>query len=355
MSTISTVSPSIDTTAGSNRPRAQAASAGTGQAAPATSGARADQVQLQGQVNPYEGFSSEARRVQVDAWRKGPNDSIERILRNQGYTPQEIYRRDASGKTLIQRVADANGLKDPNLIRPGGKGLLVPVRGEAAPPQPRQQRPAARPQTRPAEPPKPEVPRVEAPKIEVPKLEIPKIEPPKIEIPKIEPPKIEPPKVEAPRVEAPRVEAPRVETPAVDANLREQESAEVGLLLQGVKDGKFTRPEFQALNATANQYTELRAQYARDGFKPEQVRELSQIQHQYGAMYQRFQADDKVKIRFQGGDRNDPQARFRAEQNEQGGRYYDQFRDQRIDEVAFRALLLEQRAKSSELGVQGQR
>ena len=139
------------------------------------------------------------------------------------------------------------------------------------------------------------------------------------------------------------------------ANLREQESAEVGLLLQGVKDGKFPRPEFQALNATANQYTELRAQYARDGFKPEQVRELSQIQHQYGAMYQRFQADDKVKIRFQGGDRNDPQARFRAEQNEQGGRYYDQFRDQRIDEVAFRALLLEQRAKSSELGVQGQR
>ena len=351
MSTITSVSQNIEGTSGPQRPRAQATNVNTGanQPAPRAAG-RADQVQLQAQVNPYEGFSSESRRVQVDAWRKGPNDSIERILRNQGYTPQDIYRRDASGKTLIQRVAEANGLKDPNLIRPGGKGLLVPVKGENAAPAPAPRQQPARRRT--------ETPRPEAPKVEAPKVEAPKVEPPKIEIPKIEPPKIEIPKIEPPKIEPPKVETPRVETPEANANpgtVREQESAEVGLLLKGVKDGKFTRTEFQALNATANQYTELRTQYARDGFKPDQVRELSQIQHQYGAMYQRFQVDDKARIRFEGADRNDPDARFRAEQNEQGGRYYDRFRDQQIDETAFRALLLEQRQKATQLGIQGQK
>jgi hypothetical protein len=344
-----------------------------------------DQVQLNNPVNPYEGFASETARVSVDRWKKGPNDSIEHILRNQGYSAQDIYRRDASGKTLIQRVADANGLKDPNLIRPGKKGLLVPVKGEkpevakpeaakpeAAKPeatQPEAAKPeatqpeAAKPEATQPEAAQPEAAQPEAaqpeavkPEAESQEAEKPKkgrrrfwIFGPRIEE-KPEPVKAEPAVVQAPAAETPPVEAQQAQA-AVDPQLAEAESAEVGLLLQGVKDQKFTRNEFQALNSTANQYTELRAQYARDGFKPEQVRELSQVQQQYGQMYARFLADDKAKVTFSGAQSADPTARFRAQQNEEGGQVYDQFVAQQLDEATVKARLLAQRHQASNLGV----
>ncbi|MBT9588144.1 hypothetical protein IV102_32705, partial [bacterium] len=166
---------------------------------------------------------------------------------------------------------------------------------------------------------------------------------------KPEPAKSEP----AVQPQAPPSEANQTQ-PVLDPELAEKESAEVGLLLQGVKDQKFTRNEFQALNSTANQYTELRAQYARDGFKPEQVRELGQVQQQYGQMYARFLADDKAKITFSGATSNDPAAQFRAQQNEAGGQAYDQFVGQQIDEAAIKDRLLAQRHNASTLGVKPQ-
>ncbi|MBT9584888.1 hypothetical protein IV102_16205, partial [bacterium] len=126
-------------------------------ARPATA-ARADQVQLNNPVNPYEGFANETTRVSVDRWKKGPNDSIEHILLQQGYSAQDIYRRDSNGRTLIERVAQANGLKDPNLIRPGKKGLLVPVKGDKPKPE------AAKPEAAKPEAAKPEAAKPEAAK-----------------------------------------------------------------------------------------------------------------------------------------------------------------------------------------------
>lgn len=365
--------------------------------------ARADQVQLQGQVNPYQGFADETARVTVDRWRKGPNDSIERILLNQGYSQQDIYRKDSQGRTLIQRVAEANGLKDPNLIRPGRPGLIVPVKAKKPEAQPQAQpqtqpevkpevqtqpqaqpevKPEPQPQTRPDLKPEPQTQTQPQPQPEVkpenhpqPQTQTqPEVKPEEVPAenkpaeaqeperrgrrrfwlfgPRIKPkPRQEEPQNEPTGQAQPEQPVTPVQmTPEEQRELAEKENAEVGLLLDGVKQQKFTRPEFQALNATANQYTELRAQYAKEGFKPEQMRELAQVQQQYGAMYQRFLADDKAKVTFSGGGRN-AAARFRNQQNEEGGELYDQFTAQQIDEATIRARLLAQRNNASNLGV----
>lgn len=342
----------------------QTAPAGRPAAAPQT-----DKVQLANNVNPYEGFADEVASVTVDRWKKGPNDSIEHILRNQGYSSNDIYRKDKNGQTLIQRVAAANGLKDPNLIRPGQKGLKVPVKAVKADPKPAQvETPKPAVVTPPAEP------EVEAPKVEAPKVEQPAVEP-QPEAPKTEQPAAEEPaapvkkrrgflwfgKKDKPEAPAQPVVPTPVQPVAVDpqpavptqptaqeegtdpASIAAKESSEVNLLMQGVTDGKFTRNEFMALNATANQFTELRTSYAKDGFKQEQMVELAQVQQQYGQMYARFLADDKAKVTFSGADSQDPAARFRTQQNEQGGQYYDQFVNRQIDEATIKARLLAQR------------
>ncbi len=328
---------------------------------------RTDRVQMNGDVNPYEGFADDFTRVTVDRWRKGPNDSIERILRNQGYSSNDIYKKDKNGQSLIQRVAAANGLKDPNLIRPGQKGLMVPVKDKPEAPKPV------------VEQPKPEAPKpaVEEPKHEAPQpvAEEPKpvVEEPKTEEPAAAQPKkrrgflwfgkkdkpeapAQPANPTAPVAENPPARpqqpvqppATGIQEPGTDpASIAAAEASEVNLLMKGVTDGKFNRNEFMALNATANQYTELRSQYGKDGFKPEQMVELSQVQAQYGAMYARFLADDKAKITFAGGDSPDPAARIRAQQNEQGGQFYDQFVNRQMDEATIKARLLAQRQAAS--------
>lgn len=75
--------------------------------------------------NPFSSFAPSATEVTVDKWKEGKNDSIEGILKNQGYTLSEIYTKDENGKTLVDKVAAANDLKNPNLIDPG-KALTVP-------------------------------------------------------------------------------------------------------------------------------------------------------------------------------------------------------------------------------------
>jgi hypothetical protein len=90
--------------------------------APASS---ADKVNLS--TNANEGTSS----VTVDGWKKGKNDCLEHILINQGYSMNEIYGKGTDGKSMLQNIAAQNGLKDPNVLRPGQK-LNIPKKGEAA-------------------------------------------------------------------------------------------------------------------------------------------------------------------------------------------------------------------------------
>ncbi len=80
--------------------------------------------------NPFEGVSESSTQVTVDKWGEGENDSVESILRKQGYSLKEIHAKDTQGRTLIDRVASANGLKNPNVIRPGQE-LDVPAKADS--------------------------------------------------------------------------------------------------------------------------------------------------------------------------------------------------------------------------------
>ncbi len=80
--------------------------------------------------NPYEGVADGFSTVTVDPWKKGKNDTVEGMLRNQGYSLQDIYNKDKDGKTLIDHVAQANNLRNPNLIRDGAE-LRIPSRANS--------------------------------------------------------------------------------------------------------------------------------------------------------------------------------------------------------------------------------
>jgi hypothetical protein len=82
-------------------------------------------------ANPYQGISDNFSTVTVDPWKKGKNDTIEGMLRNQGYSLKDIYSKDKNGQTLIDQVAKANNLKNPNLIQDGAE-LKIPKKGDSA-------------------------------------------------------------------------------------------------------------------------------------------------------------------------------------------------------------------------------
>jgi len=46
-------------------------------------------------------------------------DSLSELLLQRGYSVKEMYQKDDQGKTMIDRIADSNGLRNPNLIYPG--------------------------------------------------------------------------------------------------------------------------------------------------------------------------------------------------------------------------------------------
>lgn len=115
----------------------------TGASQPTTTAPVGDQVQLSSgahDVNPYEGQYS-AANVTVDKWKKGPNDCLERILLNQGFSLHDIYAKK-NGKTLLQQTAEANHLKDPNMVH-NGANLVVPSNRKPAAEQPPVAPPAA--------------------------------------------------------------------------------------------------------------------------------------------------------------------------------------------------------------------
>lgn len=273
-----------------------------------TTGAVDDKVQLAtAPPNPFKAFADHAGHVVPDKWRKGPNDSMEHILRNNGYSLQEIYHQDHDGKTMLDHVSSVNNLKDPNLlVTRKDRPLLVPFKNPPAKAANADPAPVTVEQPAPPPPPPPVVAKTEP-------------------------------------VPAPATQP--VTKPADD-------NVEVGMLVDGVKDKRFNRDEFQALNSTANQYTELRARYAKDGFTPDETKQLAQVQQQYGQMFQRFSADDKAKISFTGQDDQSPAAKFHTAQNEEGGQIFDKFQAGTADEAATRAALAAQREASAQRGNQ---
>ena len=69
-----------------------------------------DTVYLTSQTNPAAGPGC----VTVKS-----GDSLSELLLQRGYSVKEMYQKDDQGKTMIERIADSNGLRNPNLIYPG--------------------------------------------------------------------------------------------------------------------------------------------------------------------------------------------------------------------------------------------
>lgn len=87
-----------------------------------------DQVQLSGNTtglsNPYGKAGFGTQRVTIT-----PNDNLESILKSQGFSAKEIYSKDGTGQSVLDRVAQANDLRNPNLIS-SGSSLLIPQLSE---------------------------------------------------------------------------------------------------------------------------------------------------------------------------------------------------------------------------------
>lgn len=89
--------------------------------------------------NPYD-FAPHAEQVTAEQWTKdrtpgdgqvSKDDHLIGMLENRGFTSAEIYAKDESGKTMFERVADANNLDNPNLIQ-AGQSYIIPSRNEPA-------------------------------------------------------------------------------------------------------------------------------------------------------------------------------------------------------------------------------
>lgn len=74
--------------------------------------------------NPFSGFSPSSSSVKI---AKG--DNLSTLLKKQGYSASEIYGKGEGGLSLIDRVSQANGLKNPNLIHVGNS-LKLPSKAQ---------------------------------------------------------------------------------------------------------------------------------------------------------------------------------------------------------------------------------
>jgi hypothetical protein len=206
--------------------------------------------------------------VRVDRWGQGPNSSLGAILKNQGFDDKQIFREDSNGDSLLKKVARANGLESPDRIL-AGSTLKVPNSVEALGQMNVPEMPA-RTETAPA--------RVETP----------------TERTETTPPV----RTESPtRVESPTRTETRPETPPVQETGGESEpTANMGMLLDGIKDGKFTRQEYQYLNARSSRYAQMRARFAHDGYSNDELTQLGQMERRYGVEFARLAASDDVQL-----------------------------------------------------------
>jgi hypothetical protein len=82
------------------------------------------QTLLQGLGDNYS-----ASKVKTDSWKKGPNDTIEGMLKEKGFSLKDIYTKGEGGKNMVDRVMGANNIKDARKIR-DGQELTIPDLGK---------------------------------------------------------------------------------------------------------------------------------------------------------------------------------------------------------------------------------
>lgn len=251
-------------------------------------------------------------------------DNLERILRDHGYSVRDLYARDDQGNSLLQRIGAANGISEQNKIQ-AGQTLSIPAPGQPVP----------QATVDIVQPPPPQPPEV-------------RTEPEAGNEPRVEPtePRVEPTE---PRVE-PNLPAdePRI-NPGDDSNGRA--GSEMGLLLDGARNGKFTRTEFQFLNSVANRYVETRVRYAKDGYTNEELRALGEMERQYGMAHARLEAQDlnpSLSVR----DANHPATAARLRLHRQSGEVWDGFMNGNLDADQAIQEMIEMRADSRRLGEQ---
>lgn len=88
--------------------------------------------------NPYSDFAEHSVSMKPEPWTSdrtpaegqvARNDHLEGMLRNQGFELKDIYTKGEDGMTMLDRVAAANDLRNPNLISPDQE-LVLPSRHE---------------------------------------------------------------------------------------------------------------------------------------------------------------------------------------------------------------------------------
>ncbi|MBS2033364.1 hypothetical protein JST97_00135 [bacterium] len=68
-------------------------------------------------------------KVKTDTWKKGPNDSIEGMLKGKGFSLKDIYTKGQDGKNMVDKVMSANNIKDAKKIK-DGQELNIPDLGK---------------------------------------------------------------------------------------------------------------------------------------------------------------------------------------------------------------------------------
>ena len=70
-----------------------------------------------------------AAAVKTDSWKKGPNDTIEGMLKGKGYSLKDIYSKGPNGKNMVDRVMSANNIKDAKKMKDGME-VVIPDMGK---------------------------------------------------------------------------------------------------------------------------------------------------------------------------------------------------------------------------------
>lgn len=229
-------------------------------------------------------------QVTADRWRQGDNDSLGAILKNQGFTDEEIYNQDADGDSLLKKVARANGLESPDKIQ-AGKTYEIPNSREALE------------------------------QMDIPDMP-PEPEPPK---PVVENERTEP-NTDPVQQEEQEPEVRDEPRPAPQSDDDNEVTANMGMLLNGVKEGKFTRSEFQYLNARSGRYAQLRSRYAKEGYDNDELRELGSFEQRYGVEFARLANGDRDLSQVM-NNVTDPDLQLQVRQFNESGPLYDQYKN----------------------------
>jgi hypothetical protein len=276
-------------------------------------------------------------QVRVGKWGRDANGSLYEILKNQGFQRKQILGQDGEGDSLLKKVARANGLQDPNKVREGAT-LNVPNSMEALEKMdiPKLQGEVA-PESR------PKVSRVETlPRLEVKPLEVTR---PSVQLPELKP--IDLPRTEQTTTVQPVVQPERTETTTAN---QQAATANMGLLLDGVKNGKFTREEFQYLNSLSNRYEETRARFSKEGFDNDELKTLGQFETRYGVTYTRLYNSDDVRLSNATQPSDDPRSQTRLRHYQEGGTLWDGFKNGTVDSEKAISEMIRQRAEARAQG-----